>query len=218
MYRMCMQHKLLFQMHSTYDKLGARALPQISVLIGKLRRTNIAQKNWMDVKATGSKLEEDQDIYTIRRYLTICYLQITNKKMSASERRNTADILLTNNQSQYHSNRTQWHQVSLNSKNSHLFIMWFTNENGKSESNQMENLINSNKKILQINCSILFKVSVCNSSRVNETRNNFRVETNLAVKYQSILIDYNIKEIKCTMWEEPPLESLIKNSLFKNFM
>ena len=96
--------------------------------------------------------------------------------------------------------------------------MWFTNENGKSESNQMENLINSNKKILQINCSILFKVSVCNSSRVNETRNNFRVETNLAVKYQSILIDYNIKEIKCTMWEEPPLESLIKNSLFKNFM
>lgn len=172
----------------------------------------------MDVKATGSKLEEDQDIYTIRRYLAICYLQITNKKMSASERRNTADILLTNNQCQYHSNRTQWHQVSLNSKNSHLFIMWFTNENGKSESNQMENLINSNKKILQINCSILFKVSVCNSSRINETRNNFHVETNLAVKYQSILIDYNIKEIKCTMWEEPSLESLIKNSLFKNFM
>ena len=96
--------------------------------------------------------------------------------------------------------------------------MWFTNENGKSESNQMENLINSNKKILQINCSILFKVSVCNSSRINESRNNFHVETNLAVKYQSILIDYNIKEIKCTMWEEPSLESLIKNSLFKNFM
>ena len=96
--------------------------------------------------------------------------------------------------------------------------MWFTNENGKSESNQMENLINSNKTILQINCSILFKVSIRNSSRVNETRNNFHVETNLARKYQSILIDYNIKEIKCTMWEEPSLESLIKNSLFKNFM
>jgi len=60
--------------------------------------------------------------------------------------------------------------------------------------------------------------SIRNSSRVNETRNDFHVETKLAVKYHSIIIDYDIKEINYAMWEELSLESLIKNSLFKNFI